>query len=163
MEAYALPYIQRKLTSNAEKMESFRQRAFGRIASLCILLLYGDPNIDEPPSEAWRRSLQNEPMKAWRENHPDSDEGNYRNSNPFSNEGAMHVAEYFRQHLMPDLPGASDIEKLNAILKTAPVWLFWFTCADFYGRALGLKIPDVSRMAKRTTRHPVGRLTLRLV
>jgi hypothetical protein len=88
-------------------------------------------------------------LKAWRENHPDSNEGNCdRKSDPFSNEGAMHVAEYFRQHLTPDLPGANDTEKLNAILKTAPPWLIWFTCADLYGRALGLEIPDVSRMSK---------------
>jgi len=153
LETFALPYIQRRLADDTERMESFRSRAFSLVASLCVLLLYGDPHIDEPLSEAWSRSLQSDALKAWGENCLDSEEGNCdRRSDPFSKEGAMHVAEYFRQRLMPDLPGANDTEKLNAILKTAPTWLLWFTCADFYGRSLGLEIPDVSRMS-RFERH----------
>ena len=67
---------------------------------------------------------------------------------PFDRLGAMYIANYFHKYFLPDLPGADETEKLNQILETAAPWLLWFTFGDFYGRLLGLTVPDVSSMSK---------------
>ena len=60
----------------------------------------------------------------------------------FDRLGLMYIATYFRAYFIPDLPGADETEKLNAIFEKAPLWLLWFTHCDVYGRILGLKLPD---------------------
>ena len=64
--------------------------------------------------------------------------------NPFHVLGATFLARYLRKYIIPDLPGADETEKLNAIVEKAPPWLIWFTHADVYLRILGLKVPDLS-------------------
>ena len=62
----------------------------------------------------------------------------------------MYIATYFRAYFIPDLPGADETEKLNAIFEKAPLWLLWFTHCDVYGRILGLKLPLYKRAPIRT-------------
>ena len=71
---------------------------------------------------------------------------------PFDSLGVMYIAKYFRSYFIPDLPGADETEKLNAIFEKAPLWLLWFTHGDVYGSILGLKLPDFTsarRFARR--------------
>jgi hypothetical protein len=78
--------------------------------------------------------------------HPDFGEyGRYQeNITPFGDLGPTYIARYFRKYFIPDLPGADETDKLNAIFETAPPWLLWFTYGDVYGTVLGLKRPDLS-------------------
>ena len=65
---------------------------------------------------------------------------------PFDDRGAQCIAQYFHEYILPDLPGADDIEKLNSVFAKAPAWLLWFTNAELTVLFLGLKLPDLSSM-----------------
>jgi len=58
--------------------------------------------------------------------------------------GASRIAKYFRKYFLPDLSGADETEKLNAIFEIVPPWLLWFTYGDLYAHILGVKLPDLS-------------------
>jgi hypothetical protein len=52
---------------------------------------------------------------------------------PTHRRNALHIAQFFREHFLPDLPGADQTEKLNAVFAKAPEWLLWFTHAEVIG------------------------------
>jgi hypothetical protein len=146
LEKRALPYIERKRRSAQEeraRSASRLENCFVKIANLAVLILYGDPKIGEPLSCAWRRCLETETWKACREGHPDIDKEAL-----FDEQGAQSIAQYFREYILPDLPGAEETEKLNAVLAKAPAWLLWFTNAELSVMCLGLKLPDLSSMSR---------------
>jgi hypothetical protein len=60
----------------------------------------------------------------------------------------MCIMQYFRKNFMPELPGADEKEKLDAIFETAPPWLLWFTHGDVHAHFLGLKLPDLSSVSR---------------
>jgi hypothetical protein len=93
-------------------MAVLRKEAFEIMASLGLLTLYGDPKIDEPLSNAWQRCVES---KAWKEGlEKDPDFGKDLQSTPF-NYGVGYIASYFRKYFLPELPGANETDKLNAI------------------------------------------------
>lgn len=113
------------------------------LGSCLFLILYGDPKIGEPLTRAWQRCLEFRAWKECRERHADIDE-----EVPFYEEGARSIARYFREYILPDLPGADETEKLNAVLVKASAWLLWFTNAELTVLCLGLKLPDLSCMSR---------------
>jgi hypothetical protein len=146
LEKRALPYIERKRRYEEEnriRSASNREDDFAKVAHLALLILYGEPKIGEPLTYAWRRCRESRVWKACRERHPDIDE-----ESPFYEQGARVVAQYFREYILPDLPGADEIEKLNAVLAKAPPWLLWFTNAETSIFCLGLKLPDLSSVSR---------------
>ena len=159
LERLARLYIKRKQEYRTERLEVVRKELFVQVANLSFLILYGDPKIDEPLSKAWQRCLESEAWNASLEKHPAIGEYGYyqQHINPFHDLGATFLARYLRKYIIPDLPGADETEKLNAIVEKAPPWLIWFTHADVYLRNLGLKVPDLSSV-NRLVR---GKLTLR--
>ena len=87
------------------------------MANLAVLILFGHPQVGEPLTFAWRRCVEFEglasvPCKApAREAHG--------KENPFDDQGAESIAQYFRDYILPTLPGADETAKLNAILAKA--------------------------------------------
>jgi hypothetical protein len=147
LERCALPYIERKRRYDGETAASLRESAFRRAASVALLILHGDPRLGEPLRDAWVRCLQSPAWKACRAKHPDYI-GRYDEEAPFNMLGARGLAQYFRSYFLPELPGADETEKLNAVFAKAPIWLLWFTHADVIGVVLGLKVPDLSTKAR---------------
>lgn len=149
LESQARLYIKRRQEQRNVMRESTRRFAFEHVAALALLILYGDPKIDEPLPNAWQRCLNSKAWKACREKHPDFAEyGRDDEGSPFKPLGIYFTARYFRKYFIPELPGSDEIEKLNAVFKTAPPWFLWFTHADVYGAAFGLKIPDLSSVRR---------------
>jgi hypothetical protein len=107
------------------------------------LILDGDPKIGEPLTCAWQRCRESPAWKACREKHPDIDK-----SFPYGEQGTRCIAQYFREYILPGLPGADETEKLNAVLAKAPPWLLWFTHAELPVLFLGLKLPDLPSMSR---------------
>jgi hypothetical protein len=52
---------------------------------------------------------------------------------PTHRRNALHIAQFFREHFLPDLPGADQTEKLNAVFAKAREWLLWFNHAEVIG------------------------------
>jgi hypothetical protein len=130
-------------------MAQGRERCFIVAANLALLLLYGDPKIGEPLTDAWQRCLQSDAWKELRARHPDPLRAyGFFEATPFDEAGAKVLADYFRQYILPTLPGADDTEKLNAVFAKAPRWLLWFTHADVMGHIIGLHVPDFSRKSR---------------
>ena len=152
LEKRALFYIEQKRRYEEEervRSASRRERYFVKIANLALLILYGDPKIGEPLTCAWQRCLESKAWKACREKHPDyfgTSGGDVEG--PFDDRGAQSIAQYFHEYILPDLPGADEIEKLNAVFAKAPAWLLWFTNAELAILCLGLKLPDLSSMSR---------------
>jgi hypothetical protein len=145
LEKLARPYLKRRQQSKAESYAFIRKKAFVRVANLSLLILYGKPKIDEPLLNAWERCRES---AAWRDcgkKHGGFDEYGRENGTPFD-WSAGRIAEYFRKYFMPELPGADETEKLDAIMERAPPWLLWFTHGDVMASVLGLKLPNLSRV-----------------
>jgi hypothetical protein len=149
LEKRAVPYIKLMQEKREKSAASLRERAFVILANLSLLILFGDPRMGEPLSCAWLRCLESPTWKACREKHPDyigqcgHDEGS-----PFDRWSAGLIAQYFRKYFLPELPGADETEKLNAVLAKAPAWLLWFTHGEVCGSVFGLKMPDFSSKSR---------------
>jgi hypothetical protein len=120
------------------------------------LILYGDPKVGEPLTCAWQRCLESNVWKVCREKHPQTVELGHAKDSPFDDQGARSIAQYFREYILPELPGADERAKLNAVLAKAPPWLLWFTHAEFPVLLLGLKLPDLSSMSRFARRNGFG-------
>jgi hypothetical protein len=128
--------------------EFIRRNAFTFIANLSLLILLGKPKDDEPLLSAWNRCRESGAWQACHEKYGGFDEYGQEDGTPFGALGAMYIAKYFRKYFLPDLPGANEKEKLDAIIQTAPPWLLWFTYGDRRARILGIKLPDLSKMSQ---------------
>jgi hypothetical protein len=105
-----------------------------RAVNLAYLIKFGDPRIDEPLSQAWKRT-------------------GYRGEyDPFESFGAVMVGNDLLSGVFPRLPGFKLKEKLSRIFETAPAWLIWFTHGETFAHMLDLKLPpdllDVVRYAR---------------
>jgi hypothetical protein len=109
---------------------------------------------------AWEWCRESAAWQACREKHGGFDDYGRENGTPFISWSAKFIAEYFRKYFLPQLPGANEAEKFNAILKTAPPWLLWFTYGDMNARVLGLKLPDISSMYRFAREEFRGRSEL---
>ena len=143
LEKVAQGYLKRRQQSRAQSVAFVRKQVFVHVANLSLLILYGKPKIDEPLLNAWERCRESTAWRASREKHGGFDEYGRENGTPFDR-SAERIAEYFRKYFMPELPGADETEKLDAIMERAPPWLLWFTYGDVSAGVLGLKLPDLS-------------------
>ena len=153
LEQRALPYIEEKRRYEEQRRASLRESAFVVAAHLASLILYGDPRIGEPLIYAWRRCLESPTFKSYCEKH------SYYHYSWRRRGLHQQVAEYFREYLLPGLPGANETEKLNLVFASAPLWFLWFTHADVIGSVLGLKVMDLSSKS-RYARPPVSFMQL---
>jgi hypothetical protein len=147
LEKVAHAYLKRRQQSAAESDALVLKHAFIKVANLSLLILYGKPKIDEPLLNAWERCRESAAWRACRKKDVGFDEYGRENGTPFD-WSAERIAEYFRKYFMPELPGADETEKLDAIFERAPPWLLWFTYGDVCARILGLELPDLSRVSR---------------
>jgi hypothetical protein len=147
LEKRALPHIKQR-----EGIErQWRHICHGAVAHatvLAFLIRYGDPQMDEPLSEACRRVAESEAWKACCEKFPEAcrkyDEYPFE---PYDRDGISVIGDPLRHVLMSSFPGADEKEKLNSVFKSAPPWLLWFTFADYTAKLLGLDLPDLSTVS----------------
>jgi hypothetical protein len=144
LEKLALPYIKRRRQYKDQRDAVIRNQAFVIVANLALLILYGNPKIDEPLLAAWERCRESTAWQSCREKHGGFDEHGKEQGSPFDDLNPARLAKYFRKYFLPDLPGTDEIEKLSAVFKVAPPWLLWFTYGDVCARILDIKLPDLS-------------------
>src|ERR1700756_428896 len=115
-------------------------------ANLSLIILLGDPRIEEPLSSAWERCCK----AASPELCDDVSQRNLLRDDlsPFDQLVAHCNEHLFRHRVGPRLPGSDLREKFAPILAAAPLWLLWFTWADATIEALDLPLPDCSAIWK---------------
>jgi hypothetical protein len=178
LEALTSAHVKKKEESSRDEYDLRRKLYFGKVAGVCLLTLYGKPRIDEPLLDAWDRVRKSAAWQACQEAHPDfaevskDYEGEFdelerdfygiryfeRNARrsvvaPFDKHGARTVGEHFEAYFLPDLPGADEIEKINAILARTPRWLLWFANMEVAALPLGFKLPDLRVVARFARKH----------
>ena len=131
LAARAIDYVERR--DDAFK-QWLKHSASLHAISLGALILYGNPNVNEPLSDAWQRCSGRFPslQRAIQ----------FRSFN--SQTFAEEIADIVRKVVISDLPGSTEVEKLQNMFFSAPPWLIWFTFADFTANFLGLALPDLS-------------------
>ena len=119
LEKLIVPYLKRQQEQKSQTTEFMRNEAFVKLANLALLILHGDPKIDEPLTAAWQRCRQSVAWKTCRERHPDfGSSGRDDISSPFAMyASAMDIAKYFRKYFLPNLPGADEKAKLDPIFE----------------------------------------------
>jgi hypothetical protein len=137
-----------------EKWQHVRHGAVHHATVLAFLIRHGKPKIDEPLSNACQRVSESKVWKAFRDEHfpsrPRPPYARMRRGKPFdpySRDSVLVMGERLRHVVISSFPGADEKAKLNAVFKSAPPWLIWFTFADYTAAALGLERPDLSRVA----------------
>jgi|SRR5690349_20308053 len=149
LEGLAAGYLRRREEGDSGFERSVRRNAYVHTANLSALILYGDPKIEEPLSFAWKRCLESAEWEKRRQKYGGWDGyGRDTCGDPFVSFGACGIAKYFREHFLPDLPGADEVDKYSLIFKKAPPWLLWFTYGDANARILGMKLPDLSNVQR---------------
>lgn len=110
-----------KRRSDEQELQRQKMAAHDHAIRLAALILYGNPQIDEPVSTAWRRALDRLGLSRV----PDG-----------------QVCEHLRKRV----PGADDdaIAAVEHIFETAPRWVLSFCFAALDGHLLGIKLPDFS-------------------
>jgi hypothetical protein len=162
LEQLAKPILERKREGDARIFEFMKSEASIRIACLSLIILYGEPRIDEPLTIAWDRCAQSAAWRSCLERHPDF--GGYgrfeERMSPFFSLGASYIAKYFRKYFLPELPGVDEKEKFDNIFVVAPPWFIWFTFVDVYAALFGIKLPDLSGVNRyvRNTSSVCGNL-----
>jgi hypothetical protein len=169
-EKEARGFLSRTQRADVQASEHLRRSLFQPTASVCLLTLYGMPQIEEPLTWSWIRVRDSAPWQTCREEHPElaeqwhAVEGEYFEYDsskegtqyfrederyiaaPFDRLGLRSIADYFRECFLPGLPGEKETEKLNRVLATSPPWLLWFTHGDVAAAVLGLTCPDLTSM-----------------
>jgi hypothetical protein len=111
------------------------------ISNLALLVLYGAPQIKEPLTAAWARSL-----KTLHSEFPNfADNGC---ATPFAYRCAPLITCDFRKFILPRLPGADDNAKISRVLADSPTWLLWYANADRSAAYLDLPVPDLRSMQR---------------
>ena len=54
LEKLIVPYLKRQQEQKSQTTEFMRNEAFVKLANLALLILHGDPKIDEPLTAAWQ-------------------------------------------------------------------------------------------------------------
>jgi hypothetical protein len=145
LEQLAAPHIKRLQFAAQERDRKIAELALDDASQhagfLRLIILYGDPHIGEPLSEALQRCCASDAEELRKcELGPVVER-----FNPFLEScGPKIVADLFYFHILPTLPGTDCTDKLSAIFAAAPPWLLWFTFADLTAAILELRPPDIS-------------------
>jgi hypothetical protein len=140
LEKLAAPVIDRVNQADEACNRQIQRDAAVHAVNFAAIVHHGDPEMDEPLSKAWPRCIRS---GIWRD---------FANSallpllTPFNNLGARTLAEYLYENWVPTLPGANEKEKFDPIFANAPLWLIWFTYADWTAGFLNFDLPDLSQI-----------------
>jgi hypothetical protein len=150
LERLAAPRIEQIRIAKEQRELEIRSQIYRdadvHAANLSLIILFGDPRIEEPLSSAWERCCKSASPEL-------CDDVSQRNLlrddlSPFDQLGAHCNEHLFRHRVAPRLPGSDLREKFAPILAAAPLWLLWFTWAGATIEALDLPLPDCSAIWK---------------
>ena len=136
LEKLARPYIKSVRHDDAQFKENAGvvRHATWHAINLGALILFGEPEQDEPLSIAWQRCVEGFTYLQRLEKLEDLPEIDYVGC----------AATVVRRQVLGALPGTTEKAKLQHLLFSAPPWLLWMTCADLTAWLLGLELPDCS-------------------
>jgi hypothetical protein len=120
LEKLAEPVIVERKRRKAEIAQKLCQAAWEHATRLAVVILHGEPKIDEPLALAWSRALAHLELA-------DTDEEMLRIS--------------LRLHILKTQPGRSEHAKLAHVLASAPQWLLIFCAGYFDAEVLGFDLP----------------------
>jgi hypothetical protein len=155
LEKLAVPYIAKKSAMN-DRWRDIRQGAVAHATVLAFLIRYGKPKSGEPLSEACQRVTESEIWKAFRDKffptpkppHPNYPVRRGRSFDPYSRDNVFVMGRRLRHVVISRFPGVDEQAKLSAVFKAAPLWLLWFTFADYTAAVLGLELRDLSSISR---------------
>jgi hypothetical protein len=151
LEREARPYIQRMQSYKRERQWRLHA-AVCHAAVLAFMVRYGRPRIEEPLWRACERCEDSDAWKECRERFPTA-LGSRRRFIPYDASNYRKIAEPVRYAIDWFFPGANEKDKLNRVFKSAPPWFVWFTFADWSATKLGLRVPDLSSVARFERSH----------
>src|SRR4029077_1663315 len=125
LEKRAQAYIERSRRVNAEIHESVRQVAFVTIANLVLIVLYGDPKIDEPLLYAWDRVRKSAAWQECRKHHPDFAEYGREDQGDFCEPGCNDQTDFAEgecadQKRFSEYRGTEYFDKLSGMYIATP-------------------------------------------
>jgi len=122
LEKLAASAVAERKRREPEKAERRRQAALYHATKLAMLILHGDPHIDEPLAIAWERALAHLGLS-----------------------GTPEELLYSRlRAALAALPGDTEIAKIASVLSSAPSWLLHFCMAWYDSFVLGIELPKSS-------------------
>ena len=153
MEKLGSTYVAQRMATE-EQWQRIRRGAVLHATVLAFLIRHGKPKIEEPLSNACQRVSESKVWKAFRDEHFPSPPAPHRYARvrpgrpfePYSRDSVVVIGEYLRHLVISSFPGVDEKAKLNAVFRSAPPWLLWFTFADYTAAVLGLELPDLSRV-----------------
>lgn len=149
LEELAQPYLKHRIGLE-ERWLKIRRGAVSHATVLAFLIRYGHPKLGEPLSIACQRVTES---RVWRDcldniiPSPTRYVPSEQSFDPYNRTAVTVIGEPLRHAAISSFPGINEKAKLNAVFKSAPPWLIWFTFADYTAAVLGLKIPDLSKVA----------------
>jgi hypothetical protein len=150
LENLAAPRIEQIRVAKAQLEQKAAARIYNdaltHAANLSLIILFGDPRIEEPLSSAWGRCCKSASPELCDDVSQENMLKDY--ISPFDGLGACCNADFFRQRVLPRLPGTDLKEKFASIFAAAPPWLLWFTWADLTTGELDLPLWDFSAVHK---------------
>jgi hypothetical protein len=150
LERLAGPVIEHLSVAGARREREIATRIYRdaliHAANFSLIVLFGDPQINEPLSSAWERCCNSDSPKLHNPRLKKCMLAGF--GDPFELQMAYFSAQHFRELVMPHLPGADEREKFARIFADAPLWLVWFTWADATMEALQLPPRDRSEICQ---------------
>src|SRR5262249_44372174 len=67
---------------------------------------------------------------------------------PHSRDSVLIIGQRLRHVVISSFSGVDEKAKLNAVFKSTPPWLLWFTFADYSAAVLGLDLPGLSSVSR---------------
>jgi len=113
-----------------EKAAWRRQAALDHATKLVVLILHGDPHIEEPLAIAWNRALGHLGLS----------------------DTPQALLPYRLRAVVSAVPGATENDKLARVFCSAPSWLLDFCMASVDCFILGIELPQSSEPAPEYAR-----------
>lgn len=146
LEKRVRPYIKHRIGIE-DRWLKIRRGCVLHATIFAFLIRYGKPEEGEPLSNACQRVTESQAWKdclgkiiPQRTRYVDSEQP----FAPYNRAAVTVIGEPLRHAVISTFPGSNEKAKLNAIFKSAPPWLIWFTFADYTAAVLDLKLSSLS-------------------
>jgi hypothetical protein len=146
LEKLARPYLKHRIGIE-ERWLKIRRGAVSHATILAFLIRHGKPEEGEPLSNACQRVTESQAWKDCLDNIIPRRTRYVPFEQPFApydRATVLYLGEPLRHAVISSFPGSNEKAKLNAIFKSAPPWLIWFTFADYTAAVLDLELPSLS-------------------
>jgi hypothetical protein len=149
LEKLTGPYLQRQKAIEEARRAWQLKAARGHVISLAALVLYGEPQLDEPLEEACNRcrtTFEGRVVRAREMSESDLLNGHLAFGAFDDDEDYIESVKnsFLERWMVKELPGETEQQKFQHVFDTAPTWLLLFTKAEITAFLLGVKCPDLS-------------------